>query len=69
MELKSKTITTADQAFIDLLKEHILFGTGSPIDSVVADIGTIYLRNDGGTNTTLYVKESDSGLSSGWVAK
>lgn len=69
MELKSKTITVEDQTFIDLLQERIRFGSDSPIDSVVADIGSIYLRNDGGTNTTLYVKESDSGLSSGWIAK
>lgn len=69
MELKSKTITVEDQAFIDLLQARIRFGSDSPIDSVVADIGSIYLRNDGGTNTTLYVKESDSGLSSGWIAK
>jgi hypothetical protein len=35
---------------------------------VSAPVGTIFLRTDGGTGTTLYVKESGTGTS-GWVAK
>ncbi len=43
-------------------------GTGTPEAAVTAPIGTLYLRTDGGANTTLYVKESGTG-NTGWVAK
>lgn len=45
-----------------------LTGTGSPEGVVIADIGAVYRRRDGSTNTTLYVKEANSGLNTGWVA-
>lgn len=48
---------------------RLKFGTGSPLNVVVADIGTLYMRTDGGAGTTLYVKEAGNGLSTGWVAK
>lgn len=48
---------------------NIISGTGSPAGVVIANQGTLYLRTDGGAGTTLYVKESGNGLSSGWVAK
>jgi hypothetical protein len=48
---------------------RVLRGTGTPLNNVVADRGTLFLRSDGGANTTLYVKESGDGLSTGWVAK
>jgi hypothetical protein len=47
---------------------RILTGTGTPESSQTAVVGSIYLRTDGGANTTLYVKESGSS-STGWVAK
>ena len=43
-------------------------GIGSPESIVSAPVGSLYTRTDGGTNTTLYVKESGTG-STGWVAK
>ena len=43
-------------------------GTGSPEGVVTAPVGRIYLRSDGGANTTLYVKESGVG-NTGWVGK
>lgn len=43
-------------------------GSGSPESSVTAPIGSMYLRTDGGSSTTLYVKESGTG-NTGWVAK
>lgn len=46
----------------------VLTGTGSPAGVVVAPVGSLYLRSDGGANTTLYVKEAGAG-NSGWVAK
>lgn len=42
-------------------------GTGSPEGSVVAGVGSVYHRTDGGAATSLYVKESGSG-NTGWVA-
>lgn len=47
---------------------QITAGSGSPESVVAAVVGTIYLRTDGGANTTLYVKESGAG-STGWVPK
>lgn len=47
---------------------RVLSGTGSPLGVVVAPVGTLYLRTDGGAGTTLYVKESGTGTA-GWVAK
>lgn len=46
----------------------IIFGSGSPEGVQSALIGSIFLRSNGGANTTLYVKESGSG-NTGWVAK
>lgn len=46
----------------------VFTGLNSPEGSIIADIGSIYLRQNGGTNTTLYVKESGSS-NTGWVGK
>lgn len=48
--------------------QYIKWGNGSPEGVVTANIGSLYLRRDGSTNTTLYIKESGTG-SSGWIAK
>lgn len=42
-------------------------GSGSPEGVVTAPVGSLYLRTDGGTGTTVYRKESGSG-NTGWVA-
>jgi hypothetical protein len=47
----------------------IIRGTGTPESAVTASRGTIYLRTDGGANTTLYVKETGDATNTGWVAK
>lgn len=44
-----------------------LSGSGSPEGVVTADLGSIYRRNNGGSGTTVYVKESGSG-NTGWAA-
>ena len=44
-------------------------GTGTPEAFVEGDVGNLYLRADGGANTTLYVKESGAGTDTGWIAK
>lgn len=46
-----------------------LFGSGSPASAVSAPIGSLYYRSDGGTTTSLYVKESGAMTNTGWVAK
>lgn len=51
------------------LAGRVFVGTGSPNNVIVADVGSIYLRTDGGAATTLYVKESGNGLNTGWVGK
>lgn len=43
-------------------------GTGAPEGVVTANVGSLYLRLDGGASTTLYVKESGTNAT-GWVAK
>lgn len=52
-----------------LVGRFIIWGTGSPLNVVTADIGALFLRTDGGASTVLYVKESGNGASTGWVAK
>lgn len=46
----------------------VLCGAGDPEGSITATVGYIYLRTDGSTDSTFYVKESGSG-NTGWVAK
>jgi hypothetical protein len=45
----------------------IVSGSGSPSGVVSAPVGTLYLRTDGGSGSTLYIKESGSG-NTGWTA-
>lgn len=47
---------------------EIFSGSGSPEGVVTASAGCLYLNTDGGTNTTMWVKESGSGAT-GWTAK
>jgi len=47
---------------------RIVTGTGSPESVVTARVGSLYLRQDGGAGTTLYVKESGTS-NTGWVPK
>lgn len=43
-------------------------GRGTPEGVVVAPVGTIYLRSDGGAGTSVYVKETGV-AETGWVGK
>ena len=43
-------------------------GSGSPEGAVTAPVGSLYSQSDGGSGTSLYVKESGSG-NTGWAAK
>lgn len=53
---------------ITLGSVDIISGAGDPEGSVTAVVGSLYLRSDGSTSTTLYVKESGTG-NTGWAAK
>ena len=44
-------------------------GTGTPEGNVVANIGSFFLRTDGGAGTTFYVKEANNASANGWVGK
>lgn len=46
----------------------ITYGYGSPESVVAKNVGSLYMRLDGGATTTLYVKTSGSGAT-GWTAK
>lgn len=48
---------------------RVLTGQGSPEGVVVAKVGRLYARSDGGAGTTLYVKESGNNTDTGWTAK
>lgn len=50
----------------DMVK--VYSGFGSPESNVKAGVGSVYMRKDGGANTSLYVKESGTGAT-GWQAK
>jgi hypothetical protein len=62
------TTVGALEVLVRQLQGRLRWGTGSPETVVTADVGTVYLREDGGIGTTLYVKESGTG-NTGWAAK
>lgn len=45
-----------------------LVGTGSPNSAIIGSVGDRYWRTDGGSGSTLYVKETGSLTNTGWVA-
>lgn len=45
----------------------VLSGTGTPEGAVTGTVGQLFRRTNGGTGTTLYIKETGSG-NTGWVA-
>lgn len=46
----------------------VLAGTGTPEGAITAPVGSLFLRSDGGANTTLYSKETGTG-NTGWTAR
>jgi hypothetical protein len=64
-------VSATGQFFFNGIKTLGMFiGSGSPEGSIAANIGSLYLRWDGGAGTVFYVKESGAATSaSGWVAK
>lgn len=54
---------------LDIGEATIYTGTGSPEGSQEGSVGDLFLRRDGGSGSTFYVKESGDGTDSGWAAK
>lgn len=48
---------------------RITTGTGTPEGAVSGSPGDLYFRRDGGASTCLYVKQSGTSTTAGWVAK
>ena len=56
--------------YLDWVNEVLFIaGSGSPAGAVTASVGALFLRENGGAATTLYVKESGTNTNTGWVAK
>lgn len=59
--------SSAEDAAGVLALGWLLSGAGNPTGVVAAPVGSVYARTDGGSNSSLYVKESGTGAA-GWVA-
>ena len=58
---------------LDNIRKHLedlplIFGEGVPTNEVTAGLGMLYVNKQGGTDTTLYIKETSDKKSDGWVA-
>jgi len=51
---------------VDGEKVKFVSGYGTPESNIQAEIGSVYLRLDGGAGTTMYLKESGTG-DTGWA--
>ncbi len=49
-------------------KVRVFYGYGTPLNIVVANMGSIYMNKSGGANTSVYIKEADNDEATGWVA-
>ncbi len=66
--LNQNVYVSGDSPELNLGTSRIISGSGNPEGSVVAPVGSLFLRTDGGVGTTLYVKETGTG-NTGWSAK
>jgi microcystin-dependent protein len=75
-KLNLPRITNAEstQRAFDSLKNHInnqetvLYrGKGDPNGELPAPLGSLYINENGGSNTSFYIKESEGSSSSGWT--
>ena len=53
---------------IEKTEARIYGGEGTPENSIKARPGSVYMRTDGGANTSIYIKESGV-ENTGWIAK
>lgn len=64
-ELEARILS--DTAYVG--STRITHGNGSPEGIVPGRRGDLFLRLDGSTSTTLYVKTNDDVVNKGWTAK
>lgn len=66
---KQVSLGTSSKSFKEAWVGGVLWsaGTGSPEGVVTAPVGSLFTRTDGGSGSTLYVKESGTG-NTGWTA-
>jgi hypothetical protein len=57
------------QGILNQLLQFIHIGSGAPENNETGSVGHLFLRTDGGANTSVYVKESGTDTKTGWVAK
>ena len=62
------TVNSSGPIGVQWTAAKVYAGSGAPDNVIAADVGSLYLRTDGGSGSTLYVKERGSG-NSGWVPK
>ena len=67
-EILSTVMGEYTDAIADTAIPKIYVGSGTPESVVAAGVSSLFLRTDGGTSTTLYVKETGTG-NTGWIAK
>ena len=68
----AQMITFDNSSLPGVVRPGLYSGNGDPNSVVSALKGSLYIRQDGGAATTLYVKESDAGgtaSNTGWVGK
>ena len=54
-------------AILAYARNSPLAGNGSPESVVVAEVGTLFLRRDGGPGNSVYIKQAGSNQNIGWV--
>jgi hypothetical protein len=67
-QLKFPLDTGSEKVIDGVISKLIKSGYGSPEGVVTAEVGKIYLRQDGTATSIIYVKGSGSG-NTGWTAK
>lgn len=56
------------QRNFDSIAKYFIVGNGSPEGNLRAPRGAYYARQDGGSGTSAYVKNSPASDNTGWVA-
>jgi hypothetical protein len=50
-----------------IVLSNLITGAGNPEGAVIATIGSIYQRTGGGAGNSVYFKQANTGLNTGWV--